>query len=265
MKVLITGHRGEIGNIIFTRLQQSLYLHTVTGYDILDGDDINDENKLRERISQVEAVIHLAGLGGPRPGAEPEHFDINLPLLQKVAEVANEVEIQRFVYPSSDGVYGTTRRLLKPSRFPIPETTHIPKGMHPYAISKVECERWLRQFSKTSVMKILVPRLWPPVRDKDQRDLTFRLSDHWCYGFAYWSDIVLAFHLSLTAKVRRKYSLFHIASPWTPTVIDLQAFLAEHWEKVPNRTTGQETPVDISRAQKYIGYHTEFKRAKSSK
>ena len=46
MKVLVTGHKGFIGSILIERLKESGKFELITGYDLKEGDDILDEEKL---------------------------------------------------------------------------------------------------------------------------------------------------------------------------------------------------------------------------
>ena len=39
-----------------------------------------------------------------------------------------------------------------------------------------------------------------------------------------------------------------------PEVVDVQAFLREHWSDVPNRTQGNESLLSIEKARRLLGY-----------
>lgn len=62
MKVLITGSKGFIGQA--TRKQFEQRGHEVVSYDLSDGDDVLDVANLEAKITEVDGVIHFAGLLG---------------------------------------------------------------------------------------------------------------------------------------------------------------------------------------------------------
>ena len=61
MKILLTGHKGFIGKVLFDRLW--LKGHTLTGLDLKDGDDLNTCSLAYD---DIDLVIHLAGKSGLR-------------------------------------------------------------------------------------------------------------------------------------------------------------------------------------------------------
>lgn len=120
MKILVTGNQGYIGSVLVNLLNEQG--HSVVGYDIgyyaecllgafesecvqitKDICDISDED-----LHGVEVVIHLAGLsndplGELSPGLTEE---INLGGTLKLAEAAKRVGVSRFIYASSQSMYG---------------------------------------------------------------------------------------------------------------------------------------------------------------
>jgi len=120
MKVLVTGNQGYIGSVLTPLLQEQG--HEVVGYDIgyyaqcllqptvpILQQIIKDIRLVSdEDLRGVEAVIHLAGLsndplGELMPGLTEE---INLGGTLKLAEAAKRMRVQRFIYSSSQSMYG---------------------------------------------------------------------------------------------------------------------------------------------------------------
>ena len=120
MKILVTGNKGYIGSVLTPMLIKKGY--DVIGYDIGYFEDclfhpfkenfthirkdIRDVEK--EDVEGVDAVIHLAGLsndplGELAPGLTEE---INYYGSLKLAKFAKSVGVQRFVYSSSQSMYG---------------------------------------------------------------------------------------------------------------------------------------------------------------
>ena len=120
MKVLVTGNQGYIGSVLVPLLIERGY--EVIGYDvgyykecILFDDqtkikqiskDIRDVNS--EDLYGIDAIIHLAALsndplGELSPGLTEE---INLMGTLKIAELARKAGVKRFIYSSSQSMYG---------------------------------------------------------------------------------------------------------------------------------------------------------------
>lgn len=62
MKVLVTGGRGFIGRAVKDYLDQ--YGHEAVPYDLVDGNDIRDAERLVEVSRGCDSVIHMAGVLG---------------------------------------------------------------------------------------------------------------------------------------------------------------------------------------------------------
>ncbi len=123
MKILVTGNQGYIGTVLVPFLQQQG--HEVTGFDIgyykdcllmPDTTKINQISKdIRdvsiEDLEGIEAIVHLAALsndplGDLSPGLTEE---INLGGTLKLAELAKKVGVKRFIYSSSQSMYGISK------------------------------------------------------------------------------------------------------------------------------------------------------------
>lgn len=120
MKVLVTGNSGYIGMILTEMLLERSY--EVTGYDTdyYKDCDLYDCSRSIKQISKdirdvrpddlsgIDAVIHLAGLsndplGELAPGlTEAINYDASI----KLAKYAKEAGVKRFVYSSSQSMYG---------------------------------------------------------------------------------------------------------------------------------------------------------------
>lgn len=122
MKILLTGNLGYIGTVLLPLLEQEG--HEVVGFDngyFMDcvfGEVPSKHKQIIKDIRDVEisdvkgidAVIHLAGLsndplGELVPGLTEE---INLGGTIRLAKAAKEAGVKRFVYASSQSMYGVS-------------------------------------------------------------------------------------------------------------------------------------------------------------
>jgi len=148
MRVLVTGHKGYIGTVMVPMLLQAG--HTVVGLDsdlfeqcsfcpgILDVQELRvDLRDVQARsLEGFDAVIHLAALSNdPLGDLNPEiTYDINHVASVRLARLAKEAGVPRFLYSSSCSSYGKAGDDL------VDETAEL----HPitaYAISKVRVEQ----------------------------------------------------------------------------------------------------------------------------
>jgi nucleoside-diphosphate-sugar epimerase len=118
--VLLTGDRGYIGSVLAPYLQQRG--HRVTGLDIGYFADclLHPENPMYRRITAdirdvspqmldgIDAIIHLAGLSNDPLGEFDARLtdEINRDATVRLAELARERGVRRFVYASSQSMYG---------------------------------------------------------------------------------------------------------------------------------------------------------------
>ena len=123
MKILITGDRGYIGSILSQVLQERSY--EVIGYDIdyYQGTDLYPINRpyrqitkdLRlispEDVKDIDAIVHLAGLSNDPLGELNPNLteDINYQATIKLATLAKEAGVKRFIYSSSQSMYGISQ------------------------------------------------------------------------------------------------------------------------------------------------------------
>ena len=123
MKILVTGNLGYIGTVLSEELLKKNYYFE--GIDCgFYKDDLLEEpakpmkqyfcdiRKVDERmLSGIDAIVHLAGLSNDPLGEFEEKLtnEINFKSTVELAKLAKEKNIKRFIYSSSQSMYGISQ------------------------------------------------------------------------------------------------------------------------------------------------------------
>lgn len=148
MKVLVTGHKGFIGTVMVpillnegfevTGIDTDLYRYCTYGDSPLEVPSIDKDVRdvTKEDLKGFDAIVHLAALSNdPLGDINPDlTYDINHKASVRIAEIAREVGVKRFIFASSCSMYG------KAGDDVLDETANF-NPVTAYAKSKVYVER----------------------------------------------------------------------------------------------------------------------------
>lgn len=149
-KVIVTGHNGFIGPHLVRLLKEAGYY--VKGIDTNYFDDsckfsdyVSPDEELIRDVRKIEgsdlkgayAICHLAGLSNDPMGALNENltYDINHKSSVRIAKLAKEVGVEKFVFMASCSMYG-----IADGDVALDETAEF-APVTAYAISKVNTEK----------------------------------------------------------------------------------------------------------------------------
>jgi nucleoside-diphosphate-sugar epimerase len=154
MRILITGHQGYIGTVMAPLIADAG--HEVVGLDsdlfeqCTFGDAPREFPSIRKDLRDVEArdlkgfdaVIHLAGLSNdPLGNLNPNlTYDINHHASVRLARLAKEVGVERYLFSSSCSTYGAAGEKI------LDETAEF-NPVTPYGRSKVLVEQEVSQLA----------------------------------------------------------------------------------------------------------------------
>ena len=163
MRILITGHTGYIGTVMAPFLADAG--HEVTGLDsdlfeqCTFGEEPRKFPSIRRDLRDVEAadlkgfdaVIHLAGLSNdPLGNLNPNlTYDINHHASVRLARLAKEMGVKRYLFSSSCSTYGAAGDKI------LDETADF-NPVTPYGRSKVLVEQEVAQLASTEFSPVFL-------------------------------------------------------------------------------------------------------------
>ena len=271
MKALVTGGAGFIGSHICDLLVSR-------GHDVIVLDDlskggntpkscqffnadIRDEQKLIELSKGCSAIFHQAAIADiPLSIKDPKLVNsVNVEGTLSVLEAARKNNC-RVIFASSSSIYGAAAPPIKETAEPDPKT--------PYAVTKLVCEHYLRNYSELYGLKCVALRYFNVYGPRQSagpviasfcfsaakgQPLLIEGSGEQVRDFVYVEDVAEANLLSL--KTSKSFLAVNIGTGKGTSLNELAKAIGGKTEKKPARQGDISISMaDISLAKKELGW-----------
>jgi nucleoside-diphosphate-sugar epimerase len=272
VRVLVTGHRGNVGAPVAAHLER--LGHEVTGFDLADGADLLDPAEVRRAAAGCQAVVHLGALPHDTAGSPERIMAVNVLGTWHVLLAAEAAGLGRVVHFSSAQALGIAEGERLPDYFPV-DDRHPRRAMRPYGLSKRLTEDLCAGFTARTGIPSVALRpvaVWHPadydrIRDQRHREPRYESEPFWEYGaFVDVRDVATAVEGALTAPLTGHHRALLCAADISGTApsLDLAARLApgvpvtdpERYRADPWRAL-----VDCSAAQAVLGWKPGYRWA----
>jgi UDP-glucose 4-epimerase len=214
VKVLVTGHRGLIGSALAAALREGG--DEVVGFDLLDGQDMEDAAALAVAAQGCDAIVHAAGRPDDPEADRAVFVGEATRATCRALEAAEGAGVERLIYISSGKALGLVER--PPEYLPV-DDAHPGRPWRPYGLAKwlgeEMCEAFTRRTGTTTVclrpVAVFADAEYEALRAAGERPAV--PGRPWNLGvFIHLSDVVDAILRSLRAELPRHTRLLLCAS-----------------------------------------------------
>jgi UDP-glucose 4-epimerase len=265
MRILVTGHRGNVGVPVARHLVDLGY--DVVGFDRVDGKDLLDPGQVKRAAAGCAAVVHLGALAHDSAGRPEQIMAVNVLGTWHTLLAAEAAGMVRIIHFSSAQVFGTAEGERCPDYFPV-DDEHPRRAMRAYGLSKCLAEDLCAGFTaRTGITSVSLRPVWVWDPGQYQRiearwrsEPTSEFEPFWEYGgFVDVRDVATAVELALRVPLTGHHRFLLCATDIAATKpsIDMAAQLAPH-VTVRDQARYQMDPwralIDCSAAEAILGW-----------
>ena len=272
MRILVTGHRGNLGVPIARHLEH--LGHDVAGFDRVDGQDLLDLAEVSRAAAGCAAIVHLGALAHDTAGSPEQIMAVNVLGTWHVLLAAETAGTARVIHFSSAQVFGIAEGERLPDYFPVGDA-HPRQAMRAYGLSKCLGEDLCAAFTaRTGIASVsLRPvAVWDP--GEYQRtaarwgaEPTSEWDPFWEYGaFVDVRDVATAVELALAVPLAGHHRALLCAADIAASKpsLDLASQLAAG-VPVTDRARYQASPrralIDCLTAETILGWRPSYRWA----
>jgi UDP-glucose 4-epimerase len=269
MRILVTGHRGNVGVPVARQLADLGY--DVAGFDRVDGHDLLDLGQVKDAAAGCAAVVHLGALAHDTAGTPEQIMAVNVLGTWHTLLAAEAAGAGRVVYFSSAQVFGTAGGERLPDYFPL-DDAHPRRATRAYGLSKCLAEDLCAGFTARTGIATVALRpvwVWQPgqyrqIEEQWRAEPQSEYEPYWEYGaFVDVRDVATAVELALKVPVTGHHRALLCAADIAATgpSLDMAARLAPD---VTTRDTARyradpwRALIDCSAAQAVLGWRPHY-------
>jgi UDP-glucose 4-epimerase len=207
VRILVTGHRGNIGAHVSAQLER--LGHDIVGFDRVEGSDLLDAAGVRRAASGCSAIVHLGGLAHDTAGSPEQIMAVNALGTWHVLLAAGAVGARLVIHCSSAQALGIAEGERLPDYLPV-DDEHPRRAMRPYGLSKLVSEDLCAGFTaRTGIATVSLRPVWVWDAGQYQQIAEQRAADPRCEWEPFWEygafvdvrDVVSAVELALSARL----------------------------------------------------------------
>jgi UDP-glucose 4-epimerase len=163
VRVVVTGSSGQLGGTVVRLLRADGF--EVIGLDRRPGPgttvvgDLREDRLLRRLVSEVDGIVHTAGLHAPHlaAAAKSEFVAVNVAGTQRLLDAAVAAGVGRLVFSSSTSVYG---HALEPRDAAVwVDEALVPQPRDVYDVTKLAAEQLCRLYGSETGAAVVCIRV----------------------------------------------------------------------------------------------------------
>jgi nucleoside-diphosphate-sugar epimerase len=209
MKILLTGGAGKLGRYIFRYLTD--IGHQVLSYDLANGDDLLDLDRLSQAAQSCDLTIHFGGLAHPGMGPLSSYMQVNVWGTIHAYWAAKSANHRLFIFASSGAVYGwDLPDDLRPRLLVVDEQTPLMQNtVEPYSYSKLVSENLLQAACQRDTRLPVIALRLAPLWNADQEP-----SERYLYSALSPQVVCLVVEKLIKLSFPAAFTVLNIADPW---------------------------------------------------
>lgn len=230
MNILLTGHKGFIGNALFAHLQSKG--HTIIPIDKLTGHDIIS----CDFPHNIETVIHLAGLSGVRDSLNnpTDYWKTNVIGSQRIFDFYKG---KRIIYASSSTAYEPWRNPYAMSKYGMEQLEH------PNSLGL----RFTTVYGPNAREKMLIPKIL-------RNDVQYLNVNH-IRDFIYVDDVISAIETVMDKDLR---GVIDVGTGLSNKLVDIAEYFKIDYEpRIADETERLDNTAD-TKILNSLGWHAKM-------